>query len=101
MNYQIFLDCHDAGTTITKQEAVILALDLDIQIASIKVSRTHSCIEVAPDHICKAALVCKGSLWITCFVAVVDQIKPIPIGRKARGTTVFDALVKNDYVVMD
>ena len=67
MNYQMLLECHAAGTAITKQEAVILDLELDSQIASIKVSRTQGCMEVAPDQICQSALVCKGSFWITCF----------------------------------
>ena len=40
MNYQMLLKCHAAGTAITKKEAVILDLELDSQIASIKVSRT-------------------------------------------------------------
>ena len=97
----MLLECHAAGTAISKQEAVILDLELDSQIASIKVSRTQGCIEVAPDHICKAALVCKGSFWITCFAAVLDQINPVPMGAKARGARVFDELVKNGYVVAD
>ena len=97
----MLLECHAAGTAITKQEAVILDLELDSQIASIKVSRTQGCIEVAPDHICKSALVCKGSFWITCFAAVLDQINPVPMGTKARGARVFDELVKNGYVVAD
>jgi len=101
MNYQLLLECHAARTIITKQEALILDLELDSQIASIKVSRTQGCIEVAPDHICKAALVCKGSMWIACFAAVLNQINPVSIGKKARGTTVFDTLVKNGYVVMN
>ena len=97
----MLLECHSAGTAITKQEAVILDLELDSQIASIKVSRTQGCIEVAPDHICKSALVHTGSLWITCFAAVLDQINPVPMGTKARGARVFDELVKNGYVVTD
>ena len=97
----MLLVCHAAGTAITKQEAVILDLELDSQIASIKVSRTQGCIEVAPDHICKSALVCKGSFWITCFAAVLDQVNPVPMGAKARGARVFDELVKNGYVVAD
>ena len=101
MNYQMLLECHAAGTAITKKEAVILDLELDSQIASIKVSRTQGCIEIAPDHICQSALVCKGSFWITCFAAVLDQIKPVPMGAKARGARVFDELVKNGYVVAD
>ena len=101
MNYQMLLECHATGTAITKQEAVILDLELDSQIASIKVSRTQGCVGVAPDHICKAALVCDGSFWITCFAAVLDQINQVPIGTKARGAKVFDTLVKNDYLVID
>ena len=97
MNYQMLLECHAAGTEITKKEAELLDLELDSQIASIKVSRTQGCVEVAPDHICEAAYVCKGSFWITCFAAVLDQINPVPIGEKARGATVFDALINNDY----
>ena len=99
MNYQMLLECHAAGTAITKKEAVILDLELDSQIASIKVSRTQGCIEIAPEHICQSALVCKGSFWITCFAAVLDQINPVPMGAKARGATVFEELEKNGYVV--
>ena len=99
MNYQMLLECHAVGTEITEQEAQLLDLELDSQIASIKVSRTQGCIEVAPDHICKAAHVCKGSLWITCFAAVLDQIDPVAIGMKARGATVFDELISNGYMV--
>ena len=97
----MLLECHAAGTALTKPEAVILDLELDSQLASIKVSKTHGCIEVAPDHIRKAALLCKGSFWITCFAAVLDQVNPVPMGQKARGATVFDELVKNGYVVTD
>ena len=97
----MLLECHAAGTAITKQEAVILDLELDSQIASIKVSRTQGCIEVAPDHICKSALVCKGSFWITCFAAVLDHINTVQMGAKARGARVIDELVKNGYVVAD
>ena len=93
----MLLECHAAGTAITKQEAQLLGLELDSQIASIKVSRTQGCLEVAPVHICEAASVCKGSFWITCFAAVLDQIHPVPMGEKARGAKVFDELVKNNY----
>ena len=95
----MLLECHAAGTTITKQEAEILDLELDSQIASIQISRTQGCIEPAPEHICKAASVCKGSLWITCFAAVLDTINPLPMGTKARGATVFEELINNGYVV--
>ena len=99
MNYQMLLECHAAGTAITKPEAQLLDLELDSQIASIKVSRTQGCIEVAPGHICEAASVCNGSFWITCFAAVLDQLHPVPMGGKARGARVFDALVNNHYEI--
>ncbi len=97
MNYQMLLECHAAGTSINEQEAQLLDLELDAQIASIKVSKTQGCIEVAPDHICQASSVCKGSFWITCFAAILDQINPVPIGQKARGARVFDELLNNGY----
>ena len=99
MNYQMLLECHAAGTAITVREAQLLDLELDSQIASIKVSRTQGCIEVAPDHICQSAGVCKGSFWITCFAAVLDQVTPVSAGKKARGATVFDELINNRYLV--
>ncbi len=95
----MLLECHAAGTVITDIEAKLLDLELDSQIASIKVSRTQGCIKVAPDHICKAASVCKGSFWITGLAAVLDQVSPVSTGKKARGATVFDELVNNEYVV--
>ena len=93
----MLLECHAAGTSISKQEAQLLELELDSQIASIKISRSQGCIKIAPDHICQAACVCKGSLWITCFAAVLDQVNPVPIGEKSRGATVCDELVNNGY----
>ena len=101
MNYQMLLECHAAGTKITQQEAKLLDLELDSQMASIKVSNTQGCLAVAPDHICETALVCKGSFWITCFAAVLDQVAPVPIGSKARGAKVFDELIRNGYLIID
>ncbi len=101
MNYQMMLECHASGISITKQEAQLLDLELESQIASIKVSRTQGCIEKAPNHICVAAHVCKGSLWITCLAAVLDQINPLATGVKARGATVFDELERNGYLMLD
>ena len=101
MNYQLLLECHSQGTEITKQEAELLDLELYSQIESIKVSRTQGCLEIAPDHICKTSLVCKGSNWITCLAAVLDQVLPVKMGKKARGAQVIDELVKNGYLVYD
>ncbi len=86
---------------MTKEEAHLLDLELDSQLASIRVSRTQGCIEVAPDHICEAASVCMGSLWITCFASVLDKVSPVQLGLKARGAKVFDELVKNNYLATD
>ncbi len=101
MNYQMLLECHAAGTTITEEEAELLDLELDSQIASIRISHTQGCIEVAPDHICNVAHVCKGSFWITCLAAVIDEVTPVRIGKKARGVIVFEELVANGYLVAD
>ena len=101
MNYQMLLECHAAGTEIDKKEAELLDLELYTQIESIKKSRTQGCIQIAPDHICNAALVCKGSYWITCLAAVLDQITPVANGEKARGATIFDELVSNGYLAAD
>ncbi len=98
MNYQMLLECHAAGTSITKQEAKLLDLELESQIASIKVSRLHGCIEVAPDHICQSTNVCQGSFWITCFAAVLDKITPVALGKKTREENVFDELISNGYI---
>ncbi|KGG16099.1 MULTISPECIES: hypothetical protein [unclassified Prochlorococcus] len=97
MNYQLLLECHAQGTQITRQEAELLDLELYSQIESIKVSRTQGCLQIAPDHICKISLVCNGSNWITCLAAVLDQLLPATIGKKARGAQVFDELVRNGY----
>ncbi len=101
MNYQLLLECHAQGTEITFQEAELLDLELYSQIESIKVSRTQGCLEIAPDHICTTCFVCKGSTWITCLAAVLDQVLPVTMGQKARGAQVFDELVKNGFLATD
>ena len=99
MNYQLLLEFHAQGTKISQTEAELLDLELYSQMQSIKFSRTQECLEIAPDHICNAALVFKGSLWITCLVALLDQIIPVQLGTKARVAKVFDELVVNGYLV--
>ena len=98
MNYQLLLECYAKGTEISLEEAGLLDLELYTQIESIKVSSNQGCISVAPNHICKKAHVCEGSLWITCLAAVLDQLTPPSLGEKSRGATVFDELVKHGYV---
>ena len=90
-----------AGNAITKQESEFLELELFFQLLTIQVSRTQGCIQVAPDHVCEVVCVCKGSLWITCFAAELDQVNPVPVGKKARGPKVFDELIDNGYVGFD
>lgn len=95
----MLLECHAAGTLISKEEAQLLDLELESQIESIKVSRTQGCIEVAPNHICHATSVCDKSLWITCLAAVLDHLTPVSIGTKSRGARVFDELVRNGFLM--
>ena len=98
MNYQLLLECYAEGAELTLQEVELLEIELYSQIQSIKVSSTQGCMEVAPNHISKKALVCEGSLWITCLAAVLDQLSSAGLGQKSRGATVFDELVKNGFL---
>ena len=82
---------------MTKDELQILEIELDTQIESIKVSRNQGCLKIAPTHICQAAHVCIGSVWITCLAAVLDECLPPSIGHKAKGAIVFDELVRQGY----
>ena len=101
MNYQLLLECYSSGTEITEDELQMLEIELDTQIESIKVSRTQGCLKIAPKHICKAALVCEGSVWITCLASVLDKCSPPSLGQKAKGAIVFDVLVRLGYVIID
>ncbi len=101
MNYQMLLECYASGAGITNEELQMLDIELYTQIESIKVSRTQGCIKTAPKHVCKAALVCEGSFWITCLASVLDKCDPPSLGNKARGAKVFDELVRQNYVVTD
>ncbi len=98
MNYQLLLECYAAGTEISLEEASLLDIELYAQMESIKVSSKQGCISVAPNHICRKAHVCDGSLWITCLAAVLDQLRPPSLGEKSRGATVVDELVQNGYL---
>ncbi|WP_269623433.1 hypothetical protein [Prochlorococcus marinus] len=98
MNYQLLLEYYAEGSEITRQEAELLDLELYSQVESIKLSSSQGCIAEAPKHICKKALVCEGSLWITCLAAVLDQLSPPSLGQKSRGAKVFDELFRNGYL---
>ena len=76
----------------------MLEIELYTQIESIKVSRTQGCLQIAPKHICKSALVCEGSTWITCLAALIDKFSPPSLGSKSRGAVVFDELVRQGYL---
>ena len=82
---------------MTKDELQMLEIELYTQIESIKVSRIQGCLEIAPKHICQAALIREGSAWITCLAAVIDRCLPPSIGQKAKGAIVFDELVRLGY----
>ena len=86
---------------MTKDELQMLEIELDTQIESIKVSRTQESLKIAPKHICHAAHVCEGSIWITCLAAVLDRCLPPSIGQKTKGAIVFDELIRNGYLVDD
>ncbi len=94
MNYQLLLECFASGVQLSQQEIKLLDLELYTQIESIKVSSFQGCLEVAPDQICQKAMVCSGSLWITCLASILDQLTPVSLGNQARGSTVFDILSK-------
>ncbi len=98
MNYPLLLECYSSGSEMTKDELQMLEIELETQIESIKVSRTQGCLRIAPKHICKAALVCEGSAWITCLASVLDKCSPPSLGQKAKGAIVFDELVRQGYV---
>ena len=86
---------------MTNDELQMLEIELDTQIESIKVSRTQGCLKIAPKHICKAAHVFEGSVWITCLAAVLDKCSPPSLGQKAKGAIVFDELVQQGYIIND
>ncbi len=99
MNYQLLLECYSSGTVITEVEVELLDLELYSQLESIKVSSEQGCLELAPDHVCDATHICKGSFWITCLAAVLDELSPLPLGAQARGSRVFDELLRHGYIV--
>ena len=101
MNYQLLLECYSSGSEMTQDELQMLEIELDTQIESIKVSRTQGCLKIAPKHICKFALVCESSYWITCLASVLDRCSPPSLGQKAKGAIVFDELVRQGYVITD
>jgi len=101
MNYQLLLECYCSGSEMTKDELQMLEIELDTQIESIKVSRIQGCLKIAPKHICEAALVHKGSFWITCLASVLDQCSPPLLGQKAKGAIVFDELVRRGFISND
>ena len=97
----MLLECYASKAQISYEEVKMLELELDTQIENIKVSRSQGCIKIAPKHICKAALVCDGSFWITCLASVLDNCDPPTLGRKSRGAKVYDELVLQGYIVID
>tara|TARA_B100000700_G_C14525977_1_gene615293 strand:- start:282 stop:575 length:294 start_codon:yes stop_codon:yes gene_type:complete len=94
----MLMECYASGSAISEDELQMLEIELYTQIESIKVSRTQGCLQIAPKHICKSALVCEGSIWITCLAALIDKFSPPSLGSKSRGAVVFDELVRQGYL---
>ena len=97
----MLLESYAIGIEISNVELELLDMELYSQLESIKISNPEGCLEVAPDHICKACLVCSGSRWITCLAAVLDLMIPVENVTKVRGIKVFDCLVKQGYLIVD
>ena len=97
MNYQMLMECYASGSGISDDELQMLEIELYTQIESIKLYRTQGCLQIAPKHICKSALVCEGSIWITCLAALIDKCSPPLLGSKSRGAQVFDELIQQVF----
>ena len=101
MNYQLLLEVYSKGSKINKTEAEMLDIELYAQIESIKRSGSNGYLHVAPDHICAACLLCKGSLWISCLAAFLDMLMPVSSREGSRGRKVFNELARNSYLITD
>ena len=97
MNYQMLMECYASGSVISEDELQMLEIELYTQIESIKVSRIQGCLQIAPKHICKTALVCEGSIWITCLASVLNKCNPPALGTKSRSAKVCDVLVRQGF----
>ena len=85
MNYQILLESYTAGEGINKDNLLLLELELDSQLESIKFSRTQGCTGKAPKHICEAAQVYEGSTCIASFDSILDKENPLSLWKNSRG----------------
>ena len=95
MDWKTSLDWYCSGNTLDKNDIELLENEYQ-QV--LKANNNELEMEVAPKHICKKALVCEGSFWITCLASVLDQLSPISLGQKTRGAKVFDELTRNGYL---
>ncbi len=77
MDYITLIDWHCSGNTLTKTELILLDIEFDMRIKNID---NKSSLEPAPPHICKASHIDEGSLWISCFASVLDQLYPVGMG---------------------
>ena len=92
------MECYASGSAISGDELQMLEIEIYTQIESIKISLTQGFLQIAPKHICKSALVCEGSIWITCLAALIDKCSPPSLGSKSRGAEVFDELARQGYL---
>ena len=98
MNYQLLIESYSFGTSLSNQEIELLNLELDTQIMNIKISIEFGCLKSAPDHICKALNLRKGTYWIMCLAEILDIHKQRKIG-KTKSVEVYDLLLEKGLVV--
>ena len=97
MNYQLLVEYYSIESEFLEQEIKLLELEFFTQMEKIKISSNQGFLKVAPNHICDASNLCRGSLWITCLAAVLDALKPNPSEAKARTEMVLNELSRKAF----
>ena len=98
MNYQLLIESFSFGTTLSKQEIDLLNLELDTQIANLRISFDIGCLESAPNHICKSLNLRKGTFWITCLAETIDLHNPPKLGSPTKAVDVYNELLQNGLI---
>ena len=98
MNYQLLIESHSFGTTLSNQEVELLILELETQVANLNITNELGCLRSAPTHICKGLGLKKGTYWITCLAEVIDRYKK-PLNGKTKGAEIFDKLLQKGLVI--
>ena len=100
MDKKYLLEDFASGRLLEDEEVDLLDLEFEAELEGI---RDMIDFEVAPDHICDAAIVSHGSYWISCLSAILDITKPFNrFSRgKTRGQILMNELVKYGHLVTD